>query len=158
MATNKLVNILGGGLLCASVVLLFFWAFFSPWQFAEDAIFFGVRIESYFLMAILSLLSGFILAILTPNEEVERHYLRYGLFLGIVITILAAGNAAWEVKKLAEVSMPLRGSTYIFPSLSQVFLTNLAVDVLLLIMATLISSIGYGIGNLVKGLFRPSKT
>jgi len=157
MATNKLVNILGGGLLSASVLLLVFWAFFSPWQFAEDAAFFGVRIGSYFLMAILSLLSGFILAVLTPNEDWGRYYLRYGLFLGIVIAILAAGNAAWEVKKLAEVSMPLRGSTYEFPSLTHVFFTNLAIDIVLLILATLVSSIGYGIGDRVKGLFRPSK-
>jgi len=155
MTTNKIVNILGGGLFCASVLLLVLWAFFGPPHLKVGLVpLIGIKIEWYFLTAITCLLSGFILSVLTPNEDIERHYLRFGLFLGIIVIIFAAGYTTWEVKSIAEVSIPVIGGTYRSPPLPWIFFSNLISNAILLIMTTVPSSIGYWLGT----LFRPSKT
>jgi len=152
MTTNKIVNILGGGLFCASVLLLVLWAFFGPPHLKVGLVpLIGIKIEWYFLTAITCLLSGFILSVLTPDEDIERHfYLRYGLFLGIIITIIAAGITTWEIKSIAEVSIPVIGGTYRSPPLPWIFFSNLISNAILLIMATVQSSIGYWLGTLIR--------
>jgi len=160
MTTNKIVNILGGGLLCAAILLSLLWTAYNPNFFGAPHLTTWLKFEigTAVLASILFLFAGFLLSIVTPNEYIERFYLRYGIFFGILNVVLTAGIATWDWYNISMRSMPVAGANYEFPTLPEVLFSNLVADATILIATAVISSIGYGIGNLVKGLFKPSRT
>ncbi len=148
MALNKFLSVLGGGLLSATLLLLILWSITSPpVPNNGPVLLIATGIEIYVLAALLSIFTGFILSLVTADEGIEKLYLGYGIFLGALLLLLAAGSAAFEGRNSVI-------GIYQFPT----FLTFLTVDSIALAAITLLSAIGYGSGYLVRGIFKPAKT
>jgi len=152
MTTNKIVNILGGGIFSAAILLLILWIGF------DTTIELGVKCLSqndklelllspsaWILVPMLGLFIGFILSIVSPDEKAEFLYSRFGLFLGGVMVIIASLLSAIEA-----VNTPT-GSLYHFPTIPGMLANYFIPYSIVLIGTSLICSIGYGLGKAAKG-------